>query len=243
MDGLAVELDDEIRAGPVGVYLVAGNQGVCLGKGEVVASAEGEEGSLEVGAGGLHLVADVGESSGQCPSAVLPVRSMKEVIDRVAVEGARQDGLLEGAVQLWSGEDGGEVEEGARDRGGGQAFVVFDVIGVAEGVDPDGAGAAASAKRGRELDAATRGPDEVPLRGRGSVAERGAGHGEEGGVQAASVGQRRMANRVDPMMHAVQLARVGAVLDRPPAETELEELRVGHDATLPLGQLREGWMH
>jgi hypothetical protein len=59
----------------------------------------------------------------------MPRIAMKEVIEAELVPQVKHFRLVDGPLQLALGQHGGEVEEGARDGGDGDAFVDGDLIG------------------------------------------------------------------------------------------------------------------
>jgi hypothetical protein len=165
VEGVAVELDDEVVIGPRAVRFDSLDERVDPGRWETAVVGEGEEAGLEVAsgvAGGCRRAERSDALLGRVP-----------VEERVWTRETLDLGLVEGLLQLVAGEDAGEVEERAGGGGGGDSVVRGRLVrwenrSVKEESWPLGA------RPGRgDLDAAVRGPDA--LRGRRSPRPRQVG--------------------------------------------------------------------
>ena len=96
------------------------------------------------------------------------------------------------------------------------------------------------APRNSDVDQAGRDRSQPPERRGCHVAQRRVRPDREhGGDEASFGGQAAVPDRIHPAMHGVQTTGVHPVRNGGVGETGAAELRGGHHAMLPLGELRE----
>ena len=122
---------------------------------------------------------------------------------------AQVHGLRQRPLELLGSGGGGEVEEGAGDRGDGDALVAGGVPGIegtravqADPRDP------VPGRGGGDVDALLVGAEQAPVRGGAAVAEHRPGAAGQHRREAVALGRaRRVADGVNAAVHAPQAAR------------------------------------
>jgi hypothetical protein len=219
VERVAVDLDYQPLAGPVGVDLEALDELVDVRRRHVMLPAKVEEQPLELRAGGGRRAAQVGDNPDQCPEAPPAAPTHADVLDRTEVEQVSALGLLDCAGELMLRNDPCQVEERPRNRGDGDsrtpgAITVAQLFGHVYG----DAGAIPAARCGnRYVDARRRGRLKPPERRGASVREHRARAGGQDRSNSASVRREHtMANGVDAMVDAVQATAGAPTVDSPP---------------------------
>lgn len=117
VSGATVDLHDQSRFGPEEVHDVVDQRNVHIRLGKAVTATEGEESLLEVvacgGRPGAMLVEQGTESTGARATEV----SSHDLVQVVFIADVQSLGLVDGPLELPVGQDGRQVEDGAR-RGG-----------------------------------------------------------------------------------------------------------------------------
>jgi hypothetical protein len=230
----AVEFDDESLGRPDAVAGEALYRMVAARAGDAVGVEEGEEVAFQLLAADVEVLLSEQASEGSGPSSVGVPRD--EGIEGGQVGELAVLRLVEGVLEVLGGEDGGEVEEGAGDRGGRDAVADGGLVGLKGRVVRGDARAPALPRR-RQF-----GPGPLaqsPQRSRRAVAQHRAGAGgEDGGHPPAALGQRAMTDRVHPALYLVQQAALEEPRDRILAQPEPKQLRTTYDAVLAQREAR-----
>ena len=132
---------------------------------------------------------------------------------------------------------GGEVEEGARDRGGRKTGIEEEVSGAqAASVEGEARGCGASSRHG-ELDPGRRGGDDLPAASGRPVAEDGAiACGQQSGNEESVLsGELRRLCQIHALVDPVQPAGAQGAVDRGVRDAGGQQLRSGDDPLLPSG--------
>jgi hypothetical protein len=225
-----VELDDQFGLSPRGVDLVSLDHRVDLRACEAVVTDEGEQAVLQLGSGWGW-----GAGSEEEGSEVLGAPAPWTTVEEGCGSGEAEDfGLVERPLEGLSWDDRGEVDEGSGRCRGGDAVMGGDLVGGENGTVRVDAWAWAEVPRRGDVDAGLAGAADAPEGGGRLMAQHRIGAAREDRRHpAAALRQHAVADRVHPEVKRVKPALGDSPVDRPPPESEVEQLPAGHDSVLP----------
>jgi hypothetical protein len=219
----SVELDDHALRAPQAVDRPRPDLLVALGELDPVADEQLAEAALETA---LHLaVAGSVLAQGGAEVGAARVALAQGALDVGGAQVVVELGFGEGAQQRAAVVAGREVQEGARDGGGGEAAVVGRVARAQVAADEDRDPLhLRMTSRHCEFDHRGRGGDDAPAPGRRPATEqRAVAHGQQGGQEMPFLDEQfRRHRRIDPAVHGVQCARTQGAVDCRPADASAE---------------------
>lgn len=181
-----------------------------------------------------------GERLPQPSGAAVAVAAAQQPLDRLQVEQAKALGLLEGALELGGGENLGEIEQRAGDRGDRDPVPQGAVLGVeaSRAMDAEPGLVMAAASDCGDVDEARGEGEQVPQRTAIAMAQQGARPAREDcGHPAALGGQSRVAYGVDAAVEGLEPFGCEAAADVVSRESQAGELLVRNHSMLVGGEL------
>jgi hypothetical protein len=171
-----------------------------------------QEDRLERAAGQLRVL---GDRSRKCRSPSVPVGPVEHVTDRPAVVELQALGLRERPFEAVGADGGGEVEEGAGDRGDRHAFVGGGVAWEERGLVSSHTGDRVPPVWGGHIDGRLLRLEQSPPRGRAAIAEHGPLAAREHRRHVPPfAAEPVMADRIHTAMKAMNAARAKRLLER-----------------------------
>jgi len=244
VEGPAVRLDDEALDGPDEVDLVSlaleQEPDVDSGARQAGDLAEDEEALLELGAGQRRADRVLAEHAPQARRAGVAVEAAEEVIDRAPVEDPQHLRLVAGPLKRPPIDDAGEIEEGAGDRGAGDA-PVDRAIGGRQGLSAvklDASSAPPCAPAGGDVDAGARRSTEAQVIGRRAMRDhRAFSTGQDRRHQVSLARERPVAHGIYAFVDRVEPPQGHPLAHRSGAQSESDQLLKRNDTMLSARKL------